>query len=209
MYEKCLECKKLGNPCDGPNIIAMNRDDLISWCNARRKQVPGLTYDRIAELTGLSKGTVSGFFGGLHADYRIDTIRPIVKLLVGGKWDDIPCIDLTVSEKAAYEDKIRQLEESIAWRDDKIQHLTQQVESMTTLITNTNKRNKEQTDFLQHAIGNKNRTILTLAILLALCLGVIIAALIVDRLNGDVGFFWLDGLLHPHGINEIIQQWRT
>lgn len=209
MYEKCLECKKLGNPCDGPNFMAMSTEDLIHWCNERKKQLPGLTYDRIVEQTGLSKGTVSGFFKGTHTDYRIETIRPILKLLVGGEWEDSPCGDPTAEERHHYEEKIHQLEAEIAWRDDKIKHLTNNYESMTTLIANTNKRNKEQTDFLQHAVGNKNRTILVLAILLALCLGVIIAALIIDRLNSDIGFFWLESLIKPHGINEIIQQWRT
>ena len=51
MYEKCLECKKLGNPCDGPNFMAMGTAELIEWCNNRRKQIPGMTYDKIVEIT--------------------------------------------------------------------------------------------------------------------------------------------------------------
>lgn len=209
MYEKCLECKKLGNPCDGPNFMAMNTDDLIHWCNERKKQLPGLTYDRIVEQTGLSKGTVSGFFKGSHTDYRIETIRPILKLLVGGEWEDTPCGDPTAEERAHYEEKIHQLESEIAWRDDKIKHLEKNYESMTTLIANTNKRNAEQTQFLQDQVKNRNKTIVFLAIPLVICVLLIIAALIIDRLNGHIGFFWLESLFKPHGITEIIQQWRT
>ena len=134
MYEKCLTCNKIGITCDGPNFMAMGTAELIEWCNNRRKQIPGMTYDRIAEATGLSKGTVSGFFGGTHADYRIETIRPILKLLVGGEWDDNPCADPTTSERAGYEERIRQLENEIAWRDDKIQHLQKTNASLETLV---------------------------------------------------------------------------
>ena len=201
MYENCLQCKKLGSPCDGPNFLAMNTAELVEWCNARRKQL-SLTYDRIAELTNLSKGTVSGFFNATHADYRLETIRPILKLLVGGEWGDSPCADPTDTERAGYEARIAHLEGEIAWRDDKIQHLTRNGEAMQTLITNTNARNEKDKAFQRKAI-------VILSVLLAICLLVIIAALIVDRLNGDIGFFWLESLFKPNGIIEVFNSWRT
>lgn len=198
MYKECLECKKLGNPCDGPNFMAMNTDDLIHWCNERKKQLPGLTYDRIVEQTGLSKGTVSGFFSGKHTDYRIETVRPILKMLVGGEWENSPCGDPTAEERARYEDKIRQLEADIAWRDDKINHILAEEKYLKEQIANE-----------RATIKTLKRALIAVSTLLGLALTLIIIALIVDRLNGDMGFFWLDGLLKPHGINEIIQRWRT
>ncbi len=216
MYEKCLECKKLGNPCDGPNFMAMNTEDLIHWCNERKKQLPGLTYDRIVEKTGLSKGTISGFFTGSHTDYRIETIRPILKLLIGGEWEDSPCGDPTAEERAHTEEKFRQLEEGIAWRDERIQHLTNNYNDLTTLVANTNKRNAEQVEFLRKQLDEryqflkrKDKIIVTLSVLLGLCVLLIIAALIIDRTNSGVGFFWLESLFKPNGINEILQKWRT
>lgn len=222
MYEKCLECKKLGNPCDGPNFMAMSTEDLIHWCNERKKQLPGLTYDRIVEQTGLSKGTVSGFFKGTHADYRIETIRPILKLLVGGEWEDSPCGDPTAEERAYYEDKVRALEKDVAWHEDKIKYLNQQIEdllkqkeAMQTLITNTNARNTQDKDFLRKQLDEryrflkrKDKVIVILSVLLGLSVAVIIAALIIDRMNGGVGFFWIESLFKPNSINEIIHQWR-
>ena len=191
MYEKCLTCNKIGITCDGPNFMAMGTAELIEWCNNRRKQIPGMTYDRIAEATGLSKGTVSGFFGGTHADYRIETIRPILKLLVGGEWDDNPCADPTTSERAGYEERIRQLENEIAWRDDKIQHLQKTNASLETLVANTNARYTQDKDFLREQIRNRNKTIAVLATCLGICLLVIIGALVIDRINPEIGFFWL------------------
>lgn len=209
MYEKCLECNKLGNPCDGPNFMAMNTEDLIHWCNERKKQLPGLTYDRIAEKTGLSKGTISGFFTRSHTDYRIETIRPILKTLVGGEWEDSPCGDPTAEERAKYEEKLHQFEKDKVWHEDKIQHLEKQIESMQTLIANTNARATQDKDFLRSQIKSKNKAIAILSVLLGLCVIAIIAALIIDRTNSGIGFFWLEGLFKPHGIQEILQRWRT
>lgn len=201
MYEDCLKCKKLGAPCDGPNFLAMSTAELVEWCNARRKQV-GLTYERIEREIGISKGTIAGFFGGGHADYRLETIRPILRLLVGGEWGDCPCADPSTDERARYEARIAHLEGEIAWRDDKIQHLTRNGEAMQTLITNTNARNEKDKAFQRKAI-------VILSVLLALCLLVIITALIIDRLNGDIGFFWLESLFKPNGIIEVFNSWRT
>ena len=209
MYEKCLECKKLGNPCDGPNFMAMSTEDLIHWCSERKKQLPGLTYDRIAEHTGLSKGTISGFFKGTHADYRIETIRPILKLLVGGEWEDSPCGDPASDERAAYEEKIHQLEKDIVWHEDKIKSLEKNNDAMQTLITNTNIRNTKDKDFLRGQIKSKNKAIVILSVLLAVCVLIIITALIIDRTNSGIGYFWLESLFRPNSTNEMLELWRT
>lgn len=190
-YEDCLTCGQLGISCDGPNFFSMDVVELGQWCNEKRKKMPGMTYDRIAAETGVSKTAVYNFLSGAHPDCRTETIRPILKLLTGGKWDDNPCGNVSNSEKAAYEEKIRQFEKDISWRDDKIAHLSQSYEAMQTLIVNTNKRNTDDKDFLRSQIKGKNRTIAWLAVALAFCLFVIVGALIVDRINPDIGFFWL------------------
>lgn len=199
MYEKCLKCNKIGIDCDGPNFMAMGTDELIEWCNKRRKEIPGMTYEKIVEATGLSKGTVSGFFGGIHADYRIDTIRPILKLLVGGEWDDNPCADPTISERASYEEKIRQLENEVRHKDEKIIDLQKSNASMETLIANTNARATQDKDFLRGELKRKNKIIGIIGTFLGLALAVIIAALIIDRLNENIGFFWLRGWFDGSG----------
>lgn len=208
MYEDCLKCKKLGSPCDGPNFFAMSTAELVEWCNARRKQI-GLTYDRIADETHLSKGTVSGFFSGGHADYRLETIRPILHLLVGGEWGDSPCADPTDDERAGYEARITRMEEELRWRDDKIAQLQKNNDAMQTLITNTNARNEQDKDFLRSQIKAKNKTIAILASLLGICVLFIVAALIIDRTNSDIGFFWLESWFKPNSIIEVFNIWRT
>lgn len=200
MYEECLKCKRIGNSCDGPNFLALGTADLIEWCNARRKQLPGMTYDRIADETGLSKGTVSGFFAGTHADYRLETIRPILKLLVGGEWSENPCADPTDNERAKYEEKIRQFESDIAWRDDKIQHFKEQNARLQDELADKTKRHHESQEFMRSEMKRKNKSIAVLATFLGISLFVIIAALVIDRLNPEIGFFWLKSVLDGTGL---------
>ena len=208
-YEKCLSCDQLGTSCDGPNLLAMETIDLGLWCNELRKDTPGMTYDKIAAETELSKSAVRDFLTGKHDDCSMRTARTIAKYITKGKWDDNPCGNLTNSEKAAYEERIRQLEKDKVWHEDKIQHLQKQLADLQTLITNTNTRTTQDKDFLRGQIKSKNKTIVILSVCLAICLLVIITALIIDRTNSGVGFFWLESLFKPHSINEIIQQWRT
>lgn len=203
-YEKCLTCAQLGKTCDGPNLLILESEELREWLNALRKNRPGMTYDHTAVETGVSKTAIYNFLTGAHPDCRLDTVRPIAKCYIGGNCGENPCGNVTNSEKAAYEEKIRQMEKEIEWRDDKIKHLSHNAESMQTLITNTNARNTEQQKFLREQIKGKNKAIISLVVPLALCLLVIITALIIDRNDGSVGFFWLDSLFKPHGITEII-----
>lgn len=186
-YEKCLTCNDLGLNCDGPNFLAMETAELGQWCNDKRKHIPGMTYDRIAAETGISKSAVYGFLTGAHADYRIETIRPIVKLIVGGKWDDNPCGNLSNSEKAQYEANLQNLSNEIKWRDDKIQHILSENNTLREHLADTNKIVNERYEFIKR----KDRFILWLAVLLGITLVIIFGTLIIDRLNPDIGFFWL------------------
>lgn len=208
-YEKCLTCAQLGKNCDGPNLLILEPEELREWLSALRKNHHGMTYDRTAAETGVSKTAIYNFLTGAHPDCRLDTVRPIAKCYIGGNCGENPCGNVTNSEKAAYEDKIRQLEAAIEWRDDKIQHLTHNGEAMQTLITNTNARHTEQLQFLRGQIKGKNKTIISLIVPLALCLLVIIGALIIDRTNSDIGFFWLESLFKPHGIIQIIDMFTS
>jgi len=201
MYKECVSCPKLGVSCDGPNFASRPAAELISWCKARKEYL-GLTNGRIAEMAGMSKGTVDGLFANAHADFRFETIRPVLRVLVGGEFTGMPCPEPSSSEKAAYEERIRHLEAEVARRDEKIKDLSVNNEDMKTLITNSNKRHEEQHIFLRQQIRNKNRVILILSTLYGICLSLIIAALVVDILNPEIGFFWLRGLFYPQGVQD-------
>lgn len=211
-YEKCLSCDQLGKTCDGPNLLAMETVDLGLWCNELRED----SYEKIAAETELGKTTVSEFFKGKHEDCSILTARKIVKYITKGKWDDNPCGNLTTAERAAYEERIRQLEAEIAQKNEKIADLTQQKNDMQTLITNTNARATQDKDFLRKQLDErykflkrKDKVVVILSVLLGLSVATIIAALVIDRLNSDIGFFWLESLVKPHGVMEIVKKWTS
>lgn len=202
MYEECLHCKKLGNSCDGPNFMAMPVHDLVAWGNARRKLLPGMTYDKFVDETDLSKGTVSGFFGGTHSDYRLETIRPILRLLVGGKWGARPCADPGDNERAAYEERIKQLEAEAKAREEKMQLLAEENSRLQEHIKKDNEQHQEQLKYLRGESKRKNKAVTILAVVAGIALLYIIITLIIDRLDPSRGLWWLEGLLHlPNSVN--------
>ena len=115
----------------------------------------------------------------------------VAKVLIGGNCDDNPCGNVSNSEKAAYEERIRQLERDIEWQKEKAGIIEEENAGLKTLVANTNKRHTESQQFMRGQIRDKNKAILILALLLGVCVLVIIAALIIDNTNPDVGFFWL------------------
>lgn len=179
-YEQCLTCKQLGDTCDGANFLAMETAELAQWCNERRKKIPGLTYDKIAAETGVSKSAVYGFLTGAHTDYRLETIRPILKICVGGNWDNNPCGNIDTSERAAYEAKIQQLENELKHEKEKN---TKDEKEVKFLV--------KQLELTQKQSSGRRIAIIVLGVALGITLALIIAALIVDRLNPDAGYFWL------------------
>lgn len=189
-YEKCLTCKQLGNGCDGPNFLAMDTIELGHWCDKKRKQIPGMTYDRIEAETGSSKTAVYNFLKGKHPDCRLETIRPIVKFITGGEWDDNPCGNVSNSEKAAYEGRIRELENEVDHLDTRLKAVKKTNESLETLVRNSNDRTTKDKDFLRGEIKRKNMNIVILSILFGIALMVIIGALVVDGIDPSTGFFW-------------------
>lgn len=201
-YEKCLKCAQLGTNCDGPNLLAMDTVELGLWCNELRKMHPGMTYDRIANETGVSKTAVHGFLTGAHEDCSMHTARTVAKHIMGDNWDNNPCGNLTNSEKAAYEEQVEKLKTSIVWHEDKIQDLKEKNASLETLVANTNARMTKDKDFLREQIKSKNKAMVTLTICLAVALLVIIAALVIDRNDPGVGFFWLESLFRPQSVQD-------
>lgn len=193
MYSECVRCPKLGKECDGPKFVAMSPQELVTWCKERKKHL-GLTNAKLAELSGMPQGTIDSLLANTHPDFKFGTIRPILQVLVGGRWKDDPCADPTGTVDAEMKERIRQLEAEIRHRDETIRHYEDQIASMKTLITNTNTRHTNSQNFLREQIRGRNKAVAILSVLLGICLLVIIGALIVDRINPDKGFFWLDAV---------------
>ena len=206
MSMNCVTCPKLGKVCRGPDFFSMSPQEVLAWCKAYKKH-KGLTNAKLAEMCGMAQGTIDSLFANSHADFKYSTILPIIRALIGTLEGDV-CTDHSGSAEA--KEKIRQLEVDKQHMADTIQQYKEQVDSMKTLITNTNARHTKQTeelramlkdqserhaqsqDFLRDQIKNRNTAVKILAIAAGLGWLIIVGALIIDKLNPHLGFFWRD-----------------
>lgn len=104
-------------------------------------------------------------------------------------------------EKESLKKEIALLEEKLAEAkaesEKKIGHLKTQIEKQDDLIDKLNKILDDRKAFMDERrdfIYRKDRVIAILGILLAISVIIIFAALLVDKMNPDMGFFWLDGI---------------
>lgn len=205
MYEECLKCPKMGKSCDGPNFFAMSTPELLAWCKARKAELR-LSNARLSELTGgtMPKGTIDRLFAGEHVDFRYETIRPLLKALTGGEWKGLPCAEPPADD--SLQAKLERLEAELRWRDDKIQHITEENKRLREELKDSQEAEKEQLAFHRGEIKRKNRVTTILAVVMSLALAYIIATLIIDLLDPTQGFYWLESVLHlPQSIIERIK----
>ena len=195
-YNLCLNCVHIGKNCDGPNFLAMTTERWCEWCHLRKDYL-GWTNAHVADLSGVSKISVDRIMSGNVKDLRNTTMQAVTKALVNGTWGQYPCATAALSEKEpVYIDnpalvaKCEQLQADIATvRDEsqrKINFLLGQVKFKEEQMAAKDKLIAERYDFLKA----KDRVIRWLSVLLAISLIVIIGALVVDRLNPDLGFIW-------------------
>lgn len=88
MFEKCIECEKLGKECH-PNLYIMNMAEIRDFLRAR-KDFQGMTNADVAERSGIPKGTVDAFFSSSRRDVNYSTLSPILCALVGNS-GEMPC----------------------------------------------------------------------------------------------------------------------
>lgn len=194
-YAECLNCKQLGVDCSGRDLLAITHAERVEWLDTRRKML-GLSKKDLATRAMLSENTVLNFFKISHADCRLETLSPIVKVLTGGEWTEKPCPHTANPNKDYYEGIIRERDEeirrltaeqashadAIRLRDDQIAHLTKEDEENIRLRR-----------FTEEQLKRQNRVIAILSVALGIAVALVIAALVVDKINPEVGYFWLRG----------------
>lgn len=195
MYLDCLNCQKLGDSCDGPNFLALTAPQLLDWCK-QRKQKLGITNAKLAELANTPKGTIDRIFSGSYLDYRYETIRPILRVLVGCKtWGENPCDTPEPTADPLMAEKLAQQTEALRLMKKENYRLTHELELERQHRVDTEEVRKQTTETLQimrEQLRSRRTAVIALTIAVGICFALIIIALIVDRMNGDMGFFWLD-----------------
>lgn len=168
MFEKCLSCSLLGTSCNGPNFFTASASEMLDWCKERKARL-GLTNAKISDLSGVPKGTVDRLFAGEHVDAKFETVRPIVKCLVGGEFDVNTCIA---------PDRVQ------------MEHQAEIIEQQQILIQKLEEEKARLIDVFENQLRIKTKYIVVLGSAFTVTLLIIIVALIIDRLNPDLGFFW-------------------
>lgn len=203
-YNQCIKCDYLGVKCDGPNVIAMSKERFCEWCR-QLKEERGWTNAKLAEVAEISKATIDKMMTGRVSGLNGETISTVTCALIYGQacpegnWGKFPCAmvapDAAQNSCPKCEEFQKQLEAQSASDRGKIDFLKKQLAfaedqilAKDAQIQSKDERLAERKDF----IYRKDRIIAILGILLGLCVLIIIGALVVDMLNPNIGFFWLE-----------------
>ena len=177
----CVTCDRLGVSCSGPQFAAMSPEELTDWMR-RRKAALGLTNDDIATRAGVSIATVTRVFGGPGSNYRIETLSPILQVLLGGSWPAVICAAESGQQTSALRDRVHHLEgELSATRSSAGQTYDAAQDTIDSL--------RAQIDVLLMQLRQQRRLTYALGIVLFFLLISVIGLLLCDLTNGAVGFF--------------------
>lgn len=112
MFEKCIQCKKLGESCV-PNLMLLPFPDLIQWAIKRQKYL-GWTNQALADRSTVPVGTINRIKAGDYLDCRYSTIKNILIALIGGTTDEFPCTEQVEKELKQLENLEQQAEKLAA-----------------------------------------------------------------------------------------------
>ena len=174
-FEKCNGCDRIGIDCI-PYLVSLSSDDLLEWCRIRKKQLR-MTNEELAEKANSAMGTINRLFSSKRTDFMYSSMQPIVFALLGIDGDDISC---TKPDTKELERKHK----------EEIERIRQEDKRMIDFL------NKQLAQEQKQAIS-RQKTIRWLVVALIVLLVLIIVALLVDRLNPNIGFFWLKTLFAP------------
>lgn len=192
MYKECLTCPKLGISCDGANFIAMTAHELLEWCKLRKHRL-GLSNASLADLSGVPKGTIDRVFSADTNDCKYETIRPIVRALVG-EWTNRPC---PTPEDAKKDERLiadlKRAETENGKLCSEIERLQQFIHEQTVQYGDDMAKVRANTEnaliLFKAQMRGKNIAIVVLAAALAVVLSSVIGVLVYDMLNPNVGWF--------------------
>lgn len=205
-YNKCIKCRHLGVRCDGPNFAAMSMERIVEWIRIRKEYL-GWSNAHLAEESNTPKGTVDRVLAGGHTDFKMGTIAPILKALVGGSWGKFPCPDMDnippdiktllemfkarEAEAASLRAQITKLE-SDHKEIEKAEEAKHQrtIDYLKTDVSELKAKLKES----QRENTLRRRGMALLAVSTIALLVLVIVALLIDRANPNIGFLWMSQL---------------
>lgn len=90
MFEKCIQCNRIGESCV-PNLMLLPFAELLKWIDKRQKHL-GWTNKVLAEKSKVPEGTIYRIKAG-EEDCKFSTMRNILIALIGGTTDEFSCTE--------------------------------------------------------------------------------------------------------------------
>lgn len=182
MYEKCINCKRLGKDCT-PNFYTMPLNDMRLFAK-RLMTAKGWKNADLAEESGVKEGTIKNTLSQRDRDVYYSTFAPMFCALVGSGSEETPCPEPVLEESKHLET---------------IARLEKEKEELAERLKEEKEASARQVDFLKYELKKERDTSNErkkwrdiFCIIAFVALGIIVAALVVDALNSHIGFFWLE-----------------
>lgn len=196
MKENCANCEHLGRDCP-KQMLYLTLDNLIDWCRSVMARLH-ITHDEVAHTSGVPKGTIDRVLSKQSADCKYATIHAIVCDLLSRLGVSSPCVDELLAADSAQTEALKAQNAELLQKLQDLEHENHQLHERVDEFADRRDFLRGQVAIKDKQIGMLSRTIrgwrgavMVLSVLVFLLLSLIIAALIVDKINPDVGFFWL------------------
>lgn len=184
--QKCANCHKGTLRCIG-TLLFLEPEERIELYREMKKE-SGLSNAAIAEQAGLSEMSVSRFFAGHTKDTKVSTLFDILRVIMGKDLDRCQkhTEELAPSAQANAEEVQKKVQEQKDADRAIIDYLKKDIERLDAQLAVKDHLLNERAEFLRL----KDKYIWILALLLGISVVTLIAMLIVDAMDPNLGFFW-------------------
>lgn len=188
--KNCTTCERLGRDCP-KKLLLLPLDELIDWLQHLMTKYK-ITHEAMARLSGVPKGTVDRVIAKQSADCRYSTMHAMVRGLFNALGMSSSCADEDAAA-VSRPDEAMQLRHALNASERDCQTLRERVEEFTSrhdFMRSQIAAKDAQIGEQGKTIQSQRRTIVLLVCVVIAMLLLIIGALVVDRLNPDVGYLW-------------------
>lgn len=203
-YKRCINCEHIGKTCSGANFLNMEMSAISEWCRLRKEYLHTTdikwTNAYIADQAQISKVSVDRLLSGSADDIKLSTAARIMDVLKCGTASAYTCDTFPISDDvSARLKRAEELETELEHLRRSTDYLKEQISFKDDQLVTKDQQLSERYEFIKR----KDRTILALGIFLFITVAIIITALIVDRLNRNIGFFWTAS----YDVSNQAEQW--
>ena len=190
--KNCLECTHAGRDCI-PYLMTLSQADLLAWCK-HRKDALNLTSDHLARRSNVPKSTVDRILSPKNTDCRFTTMQPIICTLTGCSAEELDC-DNVERPNETLSEKLKSQEEIVKHLEAENARQAEYITKLHTMAKEDIERAKSEESVSIEYMKKKEKSyihmIYGISAALVLAVVLILAALLVDKFNSDIGFFWL------------------